>query len=200
MTWSLARRRRGRRQGGGRKSDAIGVNKHFVLCVFVFRTLRRLGNSVSVGRPRARRLSSMNWFRSRIRSAAQLALFALALQMIVSFGHMHRDDLGLPPLADTDLTSIASTTAPGSQAPAGQQHQPASDDYCPICASIALLASWMPVLPPGTCDARADPPRSGAARVLAKPADAILTFISSTRSTGRLSPIVIGPKAACPRA
>ena len=148
MTWSLARRRRGRRQGGGRKSDAIGVNKHFVLCVFVFRTLRRLGNSVGVGRPRARRLSSMNWFRSRIRSAAQLALFALALQMIVSFGHMHRDDLGLPPLADTALTSIASTTAPGSQAPAGQQHQPASDDYCPICASIALLASWMPVLPP----------------------------------------------------
>jgi hypothetical protein len=90
----------------------------------------------------------MNWFRSRIRSAAKLALFALALQMIVSFGHMHRDDLGLPPLAGTDQTSIVSTTAPDSQAPAGQQHQPASDDYCPICASIALLATWMPVLPP----------------------------------------------------
>jgi len=77
-----------------------------------------------------------------------LALFALALQMIVSFGHMHRDDLGLPPLAGTDQTSIASTTALSPQAPAGQQRQPASDDYCPICASIALLATWMPVLPP----------------------------------------------------
>jgi hypothetical protein len=77
-----------------------------------------------------------------------LALFALAVQMVLSFGHMHRDDLGLPPLAGTDQTSLASNTVPGSQAPTGQQHQPASDDYCPICASIALLASWMPVLPP----------------------------------------------------
>jgi Protein of unknown function (DUF2946) len=76
-----------------------------------------------------------------------LALFALALQMIVSFGHMHRDDLGLPPLASTDSTSLASAAAPGSQPPS-QQHQPASDDYCPICASLALLATWMPALPP----------------------------------------------------
>jgi len=90
----------------------------------------------------------MNWFRSRIRSGARLALFALAVQMVVSFGHMHRDDLGLPPLAGTDHTSIASNTAPGSQAPTGPQRQPASDDYCPICASMALLATWMPVLPP----------------------------------------------------
>jgi hypothetical protein len=76
-----------------------------------------------------------------------LALFALALQMIVSFGHMHRDDLGLPPLAGTDRTSVASAAAPGSRPPS-QQHQPASDDYCPICASLALLATWMPALPP----------------------------------------------------
>lgn len=143
---SPLRRRRWRRRGG-RKSDAIGINKQLVLYVY-FPHSSSVGNSVSVGRPRARRLSSMNWFRSRIRSAAQLALFALALQMIVSFGHMHRDDLGLPPLAGTNQASIASTTTPGSQAPAGQQHQPASDDYCPICASIALLASWTPVLPP----------------------------------------------------
>lgn len=143
---SPLRPRRWRRRGG-RKSDAIGINKQLVLYVY-FPHSSSVGNSVSVGRPRARRLSSMNWFRSRIRSAAQLALFALALQMIVSFGHMHRDDLGLPPLAGTNQASIASTTTPGSQAPAGQQHQPASDDYCPICASIALLASWTPVLPP----------------------------------------------------
>lgn len=89
----------------------------------------------------------MHWFRSRTRSSGRLALFALALQMIVSFGHMHRDDLGLPPLAGADGTSIASAAAPGSQAPS-QPHQPASDDYCPICASLALLATWMPALQP----------------------------------------------------
>jgi hypothetical protein len=76
-----------------------------------------------------------------------LALFALALQMIVSFGHMHRDDLGLPPAASTDGRSIAAAAAPGSQPPS-QQHQPASDDCCPICASLALLATWVPALPP----------------------------------------------------
>jgi hypothetical protein len=77
-----------------------------------------------------------------------LALFALALQMVISFGHMHRDDLGLPPLAGTESTSIASAAAPGAQPPAGQHHQPASDDYCAICASMALLATSMPALPP----------------------------------------------------
>jgi Protein of unknown function (DUF2946) len=90
----------------------------------------------------------MNWFRSRIRSGAQLALFALAVQMVLSFGHIHRDDLGLPPLAGTGPTQMTSAAAAGSQPPAGQHHQPASDDYCSICASIAVLATWMPALPP----------------------------------------------------
>ncbi len=90
----------------------------------------------------------MNWFRSKIRSGARLALFALAVQMIVSFGHMHRDDLGLPPLAAPDQTQITSNTAPSPAGPADQDHHPASDDYCPICASMALVATAMPSLPP----------------------------------------------------
>jgi len=77
-----------------------------------------------------------------------LALFALAVQMTLSFGHMHRDDLGLPPLAGAGPTQFQSAAASGSQLPADQHHQPASDDYCPICASIAVLATWMPALPP----------------------------------------------------
>jgi hypothetical protein len=75
-----------------------------------------------------------------------LALFALALQIVVSFGHMHRDDLGLPPLSGAEQTQIAASVAAGH--PAGQHQQPASDDYCPICASIALLATAMPAVPP----------------------------------------------------
>ena len=90
----------------------------------------------------------MNWFRSRIRSGAQLALFALAVQMVLSFGHMHRDDLGLPPLPTSNRLQGASVAmhirghrdnpAPG----------PTHDDYCPICASMALIATAMPSLPP----------------------------------------------------
>jgi hypothetical protein len=88
----------------------------------------------------------MRWFRSRIRSGAQLALFALAFQIVVSFGHMHRDDLGLPPLpASTDARS-ASHAPP---APADSDHHPGSDDdYCPICASMMLIATAVPALPP----------------------------------------------------
>ena len=90
----------------------------------------------------------MNWFRSRIRSGAQLALFALAVQMVLSFGHMHRDDLGLPPLPTSDETPVASVAIQAPAHPANQTHRPAPDDYCPICASMALIATAMPSLPP----------------------------------------------------
>lgn len=89
----------------------------------------------------------MNWFRLKIRSGAGLALFALAFQMAVSFGHMHRDDLGLPPLSSADGTQTASVTTPAD--PANSGHHPASDDdYCPICASMQLIATALPSLPP----------------------------------------------------
>ena len=90
----------------------------------------------------------MNWFRLNKRSCARLALFAFAVQMVVSFGHMHRDDLGLPPLAGTNSTQISSAAASPSVPPADQQHQSPSDDYCPICASMTLIATAVPSLPP----------------------------------------------------
>jgi hypothetical protein len=90
----------------------------------------------------------MSWFRYNIRTVARLALLALMFQMAVSFGHMHSDDLGLPPFAASDRTSAAFNTAPSQASPADQNQQPASDDYCPICASMALLATGMPALPP----------------------------------------------------
>jgi Protein of unknown function (DUF2946) len=124
----------------------------------------------------------MNWFRSRIRSGARLALFALAVQMVVSFGHMHRDDLGLPPLAGTDHTSIASNTAPGSQAPTGPQQQPASDDYCPICASMALVATAIPSLPP----------------VLILPAPIRRVWLSETPARGVSTPLALSFRARAP--
>jgi hypothetical protein len=95
----------------------------------------------------------MNWFRSRIRLGARMALFALAFQMAVSFGHVHRDDLGLPPLPASEQTPdpSAASSAIAINTPAqpnGQNHQPASDDYCAICASMALVATALPSVPP----------------------------------------------------
>ena len=73
-------------------------------------------------------------------------MFALAVQMVLSFGHMHRDDLGLLPLPASDQTQFTSVTTPAH--PADRDHHPGSDDYCPICASMALVATAIPSLPP----------------------------------------------------
>jgi hypothetical protein len=90
----------------------------------------------------------MNWVRSTIRPFARLALFALALQMVVSFGHMHPDDLGLSSWATAHRAHFPSGVAQALSGPVDRDQYPSSDDYCPICASIALLATGAPSLPP----------------------------------------------------
>jgi hypothetical protein len=112
--------------GKSRKSDVILLQK-----VFLVR-----GNS------------SMNWVRSTIRPFARLALFALAVQMVVSFGHMHPDDLGLQSFATAHWAHFPSGVAQALTSPTDGQQYPSSDDYCPICASMALLATGAPSLPP----------------------------------------------------
>src|SRR5262249_58428695 len=93
----------------------------------------------------------MRWFRSRSRLGVYLALFALAFQFAVSFGHVHLERIapvsagasalaGAPPSTD-DLN------APSN--PAGREHL--ADDRCPICTLIhlagALVPAKMPSLP-----------------------------------------------------
>jgi hypothetical protein len=77
-----------------------------------------------------------------------LALFALALQFVVSFGHVHADELtGTPP-------GIATLEhAGGPQVPAGDadtdHHDDYHDDYCDICATLhALAVAQIPTPPP----------------------------------------------------
>ncbi len=90
----------------------------------------------------------MNWFRTRVRSGARLALLTLALQMAVSFGHMHRDDLGLPPLGASGHAQATSVATQVAAHRAKQTHHSAPNDCCPICASMALVATAIPSLPP----------------------------------------------------
>jgi len=90
----------------------------------------------------------MHWFRSNIQSSAWLALIALTLQMAVSFGHMHRHDLGLPPLIKAGQTHTLTDETEAPAGPADQDHHPAPDHYCPICASLALIGTGAPALAP----------------------------------------------------
>ena len=61
------------------------------------------------------KIRQMNWFRSKIRSCARLALLALAVQMMVSFGHMHPEDLGLSASSGAEQTHFTSATTHARQ-------------------------------------------------------------------------------------
>lgn len=86
----------------------------------------------------------MKWFRTHIRNGSRLALLALAIQLVLSFGHVH------PARAQAPAGSaIESLHLPADQLPASDQH-PA--DHCDICAVLSMagtmLAASPPALPP----------------------------------------------------
>jgi hypothetical protein len=92
----------------------------------------------------------MNWFR-RSRWGSCLAQFALALQLVLSFGHVHlaansRHSLGPHFAASRDMHKAS-----------GGHHHPhlpaAADDYCPLCALIHLAGTLLPSAPPSAMPA-----------------------------------------------
>jgi len=72
----------------------------------------------------------MGWLRAKQRWAAGLALFALALQFALAFGHAHP-----LPTAEAAAAIVANATPPGGDSP---QHLP---DDCAICAVIHLAGT-----------------------------------------------------------
>jgi hypothetical protein len=86
----------------------------------------------------------MRWVRTNGRFGTWLALAALALQLILSFGHVHLDGVhrGLPAL------HVVAAGAPSSPSVPAQQPSNDADDYCAICATIFLAAnSFLPQAP-----------------------------------------------------
>lgn len=80
----------------------------------------------------------------RGRFASWLALTALALQLVLSFGHVHLDGTGR---GDYRVTA-AGLSAQASRPPPVQHSGDAGDDYCAICASIYLAANSFVPQPP----------------------------------------------------
>jgi hypothetical protein len=83
----------------------------------------------------------MSWFRSNIKHGSRIALFALAIQFALSFGHFH---------------GVAAEAVPGAATQSIQQPQPASDrdsdqrpgDTCAICAVMAMANAVLFAAPP----------------------------------------------------
>jgi 3-hydroxymyristoyl/3-hydroxydecanoyl-(acyl carrier protein) dehydratase len=92
----------------------------------------------------------MRWFRANIRFGSRLALFALAVQVVLSFGHVHFSDL--VGASGANVVVAASVDAPAKKAPGHQPGTPV-DPGCAICALIQLASTSTPstapvVLPP----------------------------------------------------
>lgn len=83
----------------------------------------------------------MKWFRSKLKYGSRIALFALAIQFALSFGHFH---------------GIAAQATPIAVGQSIQQQQPASDrdsdqhpgDTCAICAVMAMANAALFAAPP----------------------------------------------------
>jgi hypothetical protein len=89
----------------------------------------------------------MRWFRANIRFGSRLALLALALQVVLTFGHVHVDGLVLGRSSDlSSAAQMAATTANASER--SKKSQGAADYDCPICALIQLASTASPAAAP----------------------------------------------------
>jgi hypothetical protein len=87
----------------------------------------------------------MRWFRANKTFCGRLALFALVVQFVLAFGHIHREDIygSARPAA-----AIAAALPDGGQPLPANQPAKHSDDYCAICATMSLLGnSFVAVAP-----------------------------------------------------
>jgi hypothetical protein len=109
----------------------------------------------------------MKWFRSNVRHGSRLALFALAIHVLLSFGHFHGSSAqAAPALMDVNQPGLHNTVtcaAAHLDACAGALHQEASralgpktfdhesdgrpTDDCTICAVMALANALVVATP-----------------------------------------------------
>jgi hypothetical protein len=103
----------------------------------------------------------MKWFRSNIKHGSRLALLALAVQFVVSFGHCHgmaaqagpaiqsgqaqASSSNADPVAAPD-TALSESTQPQTAPDHDSGQQPA--DNCAICTVIALANTVLLATPP----------------------------------------------------
>jgi hypothetical protein len=85
----------------------------------------------------------MKWFRQNIRTGSRLALFALALQFVLSFGHFHFNAAQAAPAAQalTDMVraqGLAAGAATEKQQPPGHDDDHPSTEPCAICTAVSM--------------------------------------------------------------
>src|SRR6266404_6101379 len=102
----------------------------------------------------------MKWFRKHLKHGSRLALFALAIQFALSFGHFHGIAAQAAPaiqagLSQADPAHIGAVAAPDAPSEAARKQPPSTPDSdqqpadaCAICAVIALAGNVLFATPP----------------------------------------------------
>jgi hypothetical protein len=103
----------------------------------------------------------MKWFRSNIRLGSRLALFALAIQFLLSFGHFHGSAQAASasldakrPVLHAQLDALGRASSADASGPvrlkASSGHVPSGqpNDDCAICAVMALANAIAVAAPP----------------------------------------------------
>lgn len=80
----------------------------------------------------------MQWFRSRAKRTSGLALFALAIQFALSFGHFHPAEFAR---STTEVASAYKATIVAAVASSDQNSVDHDAGYCGVCAVTALAKS-----------------------------------------------------------
>ena len=78
----------------------------------------------------------MRWFRSNVRSGAWFALVAMALQLVLAFGHLHLRVASAQQVAKAALTD-------GSSLPTKPKPRLA-DEHCALCTLIQMAGTGVP--------------------------------------------------------
>ncbi len=93
----------------------------------------------------------MNWFRRHLKHGSRLALFALAIQFALSFGHWHAEAAQPTPAVQAGFAEIGhAVVAPAAEA----ERQPGGHDTdqhpsdCAVCAVLSLAHHFLFVAPP----------------------------------------------------
>ena len=98
----------------------------------------------------------MKWFRKHLKHGSRLALFALAIQFALSFGHFHALAAAAitTGLTQADLDNAQSRASQKTSSEAAKTQQPStpdtdhSADACAICAVISLANNVLFATPP----------------------------------------------------
>jgi hypothetical protein len=87
----------------------------------------------------------MGWFRSNRGGVAWLAFFALACQLLLSFGHVHLGKLDSSPI-QWALAAHGGDSDASAPLPAEKNAPSIPGDICAICANISLASALVVLL------------------------------------------------------